>query len=220
MTEKTRVIVADDHPLFREGVITSLKRNPQIEVVAEAASGEEAHALATELLPAVVLMDVNMPGIGGIMAAGRIVRDLENVRVMMLTVSENQDDLMGALKAGARGYVLKGVGAAELARAVLSVAAGEVFITPMLANGILFELTRAAPAPDPLSDLSDREKQVLSLVADGLTNKEIGEHLFLAEKTIKHYMTSVLQKLQVRSRVEAALIAQKHKNQLDNEKPN
>jgi DNA-binding NarL/FixJ family response regulator len=128
------------------------------------------------------------------------------VRIMMLTVSEDQDDLMSALKAGARGYVLKGVTARELANAVRTVATADVYISPSLASGILFELT-FKPSSNPIDELTRREREILGLVGQGLTNREIGDHLHLAEKTIKHYMTSVLQKLQVRSRVEAALLA-------------
>jgi DNA-binding NarL/FixJ family response regulator len=128
----------------------------------------------------------------------------------MLTVSEDNDDLLAALKAGARGYVLKGVGARELANAVRSVAQGAVYVSPALASGILFEMARVPPQQDPMNSLTERERDILNLVAEGLTNREIGERLHLAEKTVKHYMTNVLQKLQVRSRVEAALLAQKH----------
>ena len=133
----------------------------------------------------------------------------------MLTVSEDQDDLMEALKAGARGYVLKGVSARELAKAIRAVAAGESYISPSLAGGILFEMSYSQPA-DPLDELTSREREILRLVGEGLTNREIGVHLHLTEKTIKHYMTSVLQKLQVRSRVEAALMVQERllKNQI------
>jgi two-component system nitrate/nitrite response regulator NarL len=117
---------------------------------------------------------------------------------------------MAALKAGARGYVLKGVTARDLANAVRVVAGGDIYISPALAGGILFELTANKQASDPMTSLTDREREILQLVAEGLTNREIGERLHLAEKTVKHYMTNVLQKLQVRSRVEAALLAQKH----------
>ena len=117
---------------------------------------------------------------------------------------------MAALKAGARGYVLKGVTARDLTNAVRVVAGGDIYISPALAGGILFELTASKQSDDPITTLTDREREILGLVAGGLTNREIGDRLHLAEKTIKHYMTNVLQKLQVRSRVEAALLAQKH----------
>lgn len=210
MSEPIRIVIADDHPLFREGVAQSLSGVPDFTVVGQAGSGEEAFALVGNLLPDVLLLDVTMPGDGGIVTAGKVAAAWPVVRIMMLTVSEDQDTLMAALKAGARGYVLKGVTARDLANAVRVVAGGDIYISPALAGGILFELTARKQADDPLTALTDREREILGLVAEGLTNREIGDRLHLAEKTIKHYMTNVLQKLQVRSRVEAALLAQKH----------
>ncbi|MCB8983687.1 MAG: response regulator transcription factor [Ardenticatenaceae bacterium] len=209
MSEQIRLLVVDDHPLFRQGVVASLSAEPDLVVVGEAGSGEDAQKLAGDLLPDILLLDITMPGAGGIAAAHQINASWPVVRIIMLTVSEDQDNLMAALKAGARGYVLKGVSARELANAVRTVASGDVYISPSLASGILFEMTQAQP-DDLIGNLTEREKEILTLVAEGLTNKEIGEKLHLAEKTIKHYMTNVLQKLQVRSRVEAALLAQKH----------
>ena len=209
MSEPVRLLVVDDHPLFREGVIHSLDSRDDIEVVGEAGSGEEAHTLIADEMPDILLMDITMPGIGGIEAARRIAAEFPAVHIMMLTVSEDEDDLMSALKAGARGYVLKGASASELSNAVHTVAGGDVYITPELAGGILFEMTQATEeTDDPINHLTERERQILDLVSEGLTNREIGLRLHLAEKTIKHYMTNVLQKLQVRSRVEAALLAQ------------
>jgi two-component system nitrate/nitrite response regulator NarL len=210
MSDPIRILIADDHPLFREGVAQSLSGVPDFAVVGQAGSGEEAFLLVGSLLPDVLLLDVTMPGDGGIVTAGKVAAAWPVVRIMMLTVSEDQDTLMAALKAGARGYVLKGVTARDLANAVRVVAGGDIYISPALAGGILFELTANKQAHDPLTTLTDREREILQLVAEGLTNREIGERLHLAEKTIKHYMTNVLQKLQVRSRVEAALLAQKH----------
>ena len=210
MSEKIRIVVADDHPLFRAGVVQSLSGEEDLEVVGQAGSGEEAARLAEMLQPDVLLMDITMPGAGGITAARTVAATLPGVRIIMLTVSEEQDNLLAALKAGARGYVLKGVSARELAQTVRNCAAGEVYISPSIASGVLFEMTNSVEV-SPLDDLTDREREILSLVAEGLTNREIGERLYLAEKTIKHYMTNVLQKLHVRSRVEAALIAQQHK---------
>lgn len=209
MSESIRILIADDHPLFREGVARSLASEPNFKIIGEASSGEEAFDLVADLLPDVLLMDITMPGAGGIVTARKIATAWPVVRIIMLTVSEDQDNLMAALKAGARGYVLKGVTARELANAVRGVASGDVYISPALAGGILFEMTAKKQA-DPLTELTDRERDILSLVGEGLTNREIGDRLHLAEKTIKHYMTNVLQKLQVRSRVEAALLAQKH----------
>jgi DNA-binding NarL/FixJ family response regulator len=131
----------------------------------------------------------------------------------MLTVSEDEEDVLAALKAGARGYVLKGVSGPELVRIVRTINRGESYVTPSLAASLLVELRERdghhEATPDPLSELTDRERQILELVATGRSNKEIAEEVFLSEKTIKHYMTNILQKLQVRNRVEAALLAQK-----------
>lgn len=205
MSEPMRVLIADDHPLFREGVAHSLAGEPDMTVVGQAASGEEALRLARDLLPDVLLLDIGMPGKGGIVAATEIATACPATRIVMLTVSEHEDDLLAGFKAGARGYVLKGVSARELANVVRAVMSGEVYVSPSLAAGMLVELTRHRPL-DPLSELTEREWEILRFVAEGLTNREIGERLSLAEKTVKHYMTNILGKLHVRSRVEAALI--------------
>ena len=206
MTEPTTIVVADDHPLFRQGVVQSLASEEGFSVVGEAGTGEEAIILVAETSPDILLLDIAMPGRGGIASIEHIVTTNPMTQVLMLTVSEDPDDLMAALKAGARGYVLKGVPAQGLVDAVQAVRDGEVFVSPALAATILYEMTHDEPA-NPLDELTERERQVLELVGQGMTNREIGESLFLAEKTIKHYMTSVLQKLHVRSRVEAALLA-------------
>jgi two-component system, NarL family, nitrate/nitrite response regulator NarL len=205
MTEPIRVVVADDHPLFREGVITSLHSMPDIVVVGQADDANGALRVVRELLPDLVLLDVTMPG-GGITAARNIAVEFPATRIVMLTVSEDEDDLLAAMKAGAAGYVLKGVSARELGDVVRSVSGGEVYVAPALAWGLLREMSGPRPS-DPLAELSARERQVLELVGNGLSNQEIGLKLGLAEKTIKHYMTNILTKLQVRSRVEAALLA-------------
>ncbi len=205
MPDPIRILLADDHPLFREGVAYSLGLEDDLEVVAQASSGEEAVALAQRLRPDVVLLDINMPGLGGIAAAGQIAASLPDTRIVMLTVAENEDSLMAALKAGAHGYVLKGVTAAEFRAITRRVAAGEAYVTPTLAAGILAEFSRPRP-PDSFSELTPREKDVLKQLSQGLTNREIGERLHLAEKTIKHHMTNILQKLHVRTRTEAAIL--------------
>lgn len=210
MTEAIRILVADDHPLFREGVVHSLAAQPDLAVVGEAASGEEALRLAQELLPDVVLLDIAMPGWGGLATAEKLATACPATKVVMLTVAEDEDKLLAAFSAGARGYVLKGVSARDLAAVVRSVEQGEVYVSPSLAAGILVALTHGRPV-DPLGELTEKERDILKLVGQGLTNREIGEHVHLSEKTIKHYITNILQKLQVRSRVEAALLAARRK---------
>ena len=206
MSEQIRILVADDHPLFREGVIHSLAAEPDFAVIGEAASGEEALRLARDLLPDVLLLDIAMPGWDGLLTAEKITTACPATKIVMVTVFEDEDKLLAAFKAGARGYVLKGVSARELATAVRAAAHGEVYVTPSLAAGILLALTHGRPT-DPLQELTEREQEILKLVGKGMTNREIGERLHLSEKTIKHYITNILEKLQVRSRVEAALVA-------------
>ena len=203
MTDTIRVAVADDHPMFRAGVVTSLREEEGIEVVGDAADGSAALNLARTELPDVMVLDINMPG-GGLETARRIAVACPATRIVMLTVSEDEDDLLAAMKAGASGYVLKGAGASELAGVIRSVNAGEVYVAPALAWGMLREMR--TPRTSPYDELTEREREVLELVAEGLSNQEVGEQLGLAEKTIKHYMTNILGKLQVRSRVEAALL--------------
>jgi DNA-binding NarL/FixJ family response regulator len=206
MPEAIRILIVDDHPLFREGVARSLGEVADFEIIAQAESGEEAVELAHRLHPDIVLLDVTMAGMGGIAAAGKIATATPGVRILMLTVSENRENLMNALKAGAHGYVLKGVSAGELCTITRRVAGGEAYVTPTLAADMLTEFSQPHVV-DTFSGLTPRETEILNLLSQGLTNREIGERLYLAEKTIKHYITSILQKLHVRSRTEAALIA-------------
>ncbi len=209
MTDPIRILLADDHPLFREGVAHSLAADADLEVIAQASNGEQAVEMALSLRPDVVLLDITMPGIGGIAAAAQIAASLPQTRIVMLTVAENEDSLMAALKAGAHGYVLKGVSAAEFRAITKRVAAGEAYVTPALAAEMLAEFSRPRRT-DSFSELTARETGVLELLSSGLTNRAIGERLHLAEKTIKHHMTNILQKLQVHTRTEAAVIALRH----------
>jgi len=208
MHDQIRILIADDHPMFREGVVQSLASEKDFAIIGQASNGKNAIEMAKELLPDVLLLDITMPDQDGITITKKISAAFPVIQIIMLTASENEDDLMKALKAGARGYVLKGISAKELVKVVRTIVAGGTYISPDMANMILFELSQPSQ-PDPLSALSDREKEILKLVAKGYTNREIGAQIHLSEKTIKHYMTNILQKLQVRSRVEAALIVQK-----------
>ncbi len=204
MSDGIRIVVADDHPMFRAGVVATLAASGDIVVVGEAEDAATAIALARQHLPDAVLLDITMPG-GGLRAARDIAAACPATRVVMLTASADEDDLLAAMKAGASGYVLKGAGASELLGVIRSVCAGEVYVAPTLAWSLLREMS--SPRSSPLDELTAREREVLELVAEGLSNQEIGDRMSLAEKTIKHYMTNILGKLQVRSRVEAALLA-------------
>ena len=204
----TRVVIADDHPLYREGVARSLSETGRFSIVGEAANGPGALALVRAEKPDVVLLDISMPG-GGIATLGQIMT-LENPpRVAMLTVSEDDDDIMQALKTGALGYILKGVGSRELVQIVTDLAEGRSYVAPSLAIRMMAAMNapRMAPVKSDLDNLTKREEDILRLVSLGKSNKEVANDLDLQEKTIKHYMTAILQKLQVRNRTEAAIMA-------------
>jgi two-component system, NarL family, nitrate/nitrite response regulator NarL len=205
MTEQLRIVVADDHPLYRDGVVGTL-RGAGLHVVGEASVARDAIRLVREHLPELALFDVDMPG-GGIAAAAESHAASPGTRIVMLTVSEDEDDLVAAIDAGAAGYVLKGVAGRELVAILRQVAGGDRYVSSRLAFAALHRRTETRA--DPISELTDREREILDLVAEGLSNAEIGERLTIAEKTVKHYMTAVLGKLSARSRVEAALIGYK-----------
>lgn len=207
MGEPIRVIVADDHPLFREGIVWSIGAAGDMLVVGEASDAAGALWLAQKHAPDIAILDVTMPG-SGLQAARTIQESCPDTRVLMLTGSEDEDDLLAALDAGAAGYVLKGVSADELLTIVRAVHEGDVYVSPALAWQLLGERTRPRPGAG-LGALTTREHDVLALLTAGLGNHEIGQRLGLAEKTVKHYMTSILNKLQVRSRLEAALVARR-----------
>ena len=208
MTDPIRVAVIDDHPLFREGVAHTIQRSGILEVIGEGATAEDAVRIAKAELPDIVLLDVNMPG-GGVEAARAISNACPVVKIIMLTVSESEEHVHQAMEAGVRGYVLKGTSGLELVNTLRAVARGEYYVTPRLAARILALSTRpseGSDSPDAFPDLTKREEQILNRVARGLTNKEIAKDLQISEKTVKHYMTNIMQKLQVRNRVEAALL--------------
>lgn len=216
--EKLRLVIVDDHALFREGLASVLGAQADIQVIGQGGSAKEAVQLARDLLPEVILLDIDMPG-SGLEAARSIASECPAVKIVFITASETDDHLLSALKIGARAFILKGVAARELIRILHSVAAGETYIPPALAAGLLLEMRipslREPAEGNPINDLTPREREILESLADGLSNKEIGKKLFLSEKTVKHYMTNILQKLQVRNRVEAALLAQKNAKRQD-----
>jgi DNA-binding NarL/FixJ family response regulator len=199
-----RIAVVDDHPLFREGVIRSLSECPGLEIVAEGASRDEAIAIAADVAPDVLLMDISMPG-SGLQAIAGVLEKQPSAKIVMLTVSEASEDLALALRRGAKGYVLKGVGSQVLAEVVRTVASGDTYVAPNLSARLLASLSGAEEKKHPLADLTQREQDVLKLVASGLSNKRIAIALDLHEKTIKHHMTRIFTKLGVTNRTEAAL---------------
>lgn len=208
-----RLVVVDDHPLYRSGVIATLRDYDDIDVVGQGGSAGEALELMRTARPDVALLDVSMPG-SGIAAVGAIVAEHPDARIVMLTVSEEDDDVMTALKSGASGYALKGIGGDDLIAIIRDVHAGDTYVAPKLA-GRLLKQDRAAPAPgpqNPMELLSQRERTVLDFLPEGMSNKEIGLRLGLHEKTVKHHMTRILQKLRVRNRVEAAVFARLHRD--------
>jgi two-component system, NarL family, nitrate/nitrite response regulator NarL len=208
---RIRIVIVDDHALFRDGLATILAAETDFEVVGQGGSAADAIRLARDLLPEIILLDIDMPG-GGIPAARAIAIDCPVTKIVILTSSEDDDHLIAALKTGTRAYILKGVPARELLRILRAVEAGESYVPPALAASLLVEMrepARKAPQ-NPIDALTERERQILEGLASGSSNKEIGQKLFIAEKTVKHYITNILQKLQVRNRVEAALLAQKN----------
>ena len=210
MEQSISVVVADDHPLLRDGVVRTLQSHDGIDVLGEADSAATAVEQCVTCRPDVALLDISMPG-NGVNAAREIASLPNPPKIVMLTVSEQEDDVVDALKSGASGYVLKGVSGEELIGIVRAIHGGESYIPPSLAAQVLLSMnspTNTIPSDDELMDsLTDRETEILQLVAKGNSNKEIGRTLDVQEKTVKHHMTSILQKLRVRNRVEAAVKA-------------
>lgn len=215
-----RIIVVDDHPFFRQGVTVSLNEQAQFEVIGEGSSADDAVRLVNTLRPDVAILDLSMPG-GGLNAVISALEASPELKVIVLTVSESDEDVLKALRSGAHGYVLKGVRAAGLCEIIQNVVAGERYVSPALAARILAEMRgnadrRSQPVSeglDALHLLTPREEQILTLVSDGKSNKEVAREIGLQEKTIKHHMTSILQKLQVRNRTEAALLLRDARSQ-------
>lgn len=201
-----RVMLVDDHPLYREGLAVALTSMPDVEVVGEAGDGESALHLAAEAAPDVVLMDLHLPGISGVETTRRLMDSYPDVAVLVLTMLDGDDSVFAAMRAGARGYLLKGADRVEIARALAAVAAGEVAFSAHVARRVLAFFSRGSggrQALSPFPDLTDREREVLDLVARGLTNSAIAERLVVSEKTVRNHVSNVFAKLQVTRRSEA-----------------
>jgi DNA-binding NarL/FixJ family response regulator len=215
-TEPIRVLVVDDHALFRRGLEMVLAQEADIDVVGEAGDGAEAVVLASELLPDVVLMDVRMPRRGGIDACTAIKAAVPSARIVMLTISDEEADLYEAIKAGASGYLLKEISIDEVAAAIRAVSGGQSLINPSMASKLLTEFATMIRRSDerqqlPAPRLTERELEVLKLVATGLNNRDIAKKLFISENTVKNHVRNILEKLQLHSRMEAVIYAVREK---------
>jgi DNA-binding NarL/FixJ family response regulator len=214
--EVIRVLIADDQALFRRGLFVVLGTEDGVEVVAEAENGLEAIEKARELAPDVVLMDVRMPKANGIEAAAQIRADLPSTKILMLTVSDEEEDLYEAIKAGANGYLLKEISVEEVAESIRSVMQGQSLISPSMASKLLNEfnaLVRRAEDRQqfPAPALTTREIEVLRLVAKGMSNREIAEELYISENTVKNHVRNILEKLHLHNRMEAVIYAVKER---------
>ena len=207
--DRIRVLIADDHPLFREGLHGLLDSLVDTEVVGEATTGAEAIREAKMLQPDVILMDIKMPGINGIEATRQIVSASPHISILMVTMLEDDESVFAAMRAGARGYVLKGANQAEMLRAILAVASGEAIFSPGIAKRVLGFFSAARPnVPSRLfPELSERETELLDLIAWGRTNQEIAEHLGLTLKTVRNHVSNIFSKLQVADRAQAVIRA-------------
>jgi two-component system, NarL family, nitrate/nitrite response regulator NarL len=214
MAKKSKVVIVDDHPVVRRGIAATFSEEPDFEVAGEGASAQDAIRLSRELRPDMILLDVTMPG-GGIEAAAAIAKSRPETAILMLSIREDLVTVRAALRAGAHGYISKGVAGVDLVASARRVLAGERYVSPELAARLISEGPAASDAAafEPVTlraSLTQRERQVFELLGEGLSNQEIAERVGLSENTVKHYMTPLLHKLGVRNRTEAALLARKH----------
>jgi DNA-binding NarL/FixJ family response regulator len=205
--DKVRVIITDDHPMFRQG-LRALLEALDVDVVAEAVNGPDAVRLSAQLQPDVVVMDLHMPGGNGIEATRTIARTSPRIGVLVLTMFRDDDSVFAAMRAGARGYLLKESGAEEIARAVRAVAAGEAIYGPEIARRVLaFFSSMPDPKRTAFPELTDREREVLELIAQGRNNQEIAGALFLSPKTVRNHVSNIFMKLHVADRAQAIVLA-------------
>ncbi len=203
----TRILVVDDHELLREGVVATLESEPDLRVVGQAASSDEALDAARRLRPDLILLDLYMPGRNGLSVLPDLRDELPESRIVMLTVSEDPEAVTQALRDGATGYLVKGIRAEAFLDALRTVIAGESYVSPAVAGHILQEAQRRLAKNSDLDALTGREREVLQLIAKGLTNRDIADSLVIAERTVKRHVTSILSKMNLRNRTEAALRA-------------
>ncbi len=208
--EPLRVLIADDHPLFRSGMRSLLAADLESEVVGEATTGEEAIAQADALQPDLILMDLHMPGMGGIEATRRILRSSPQIRILVVTMYEDDHSVFTAMRAGARGYLLKGASPDEVLRAIQAVGSGGAIFSPSIATRLIDFFAHLQPAtlPQALPELTEREHEIVSLIAQGQSNAAIAKHLTLSPKTVSNYVSTIFSKLQVADRAQAMLRAQ------------
>jgi len=208
MNEPTTVVIADDHPMVRQGLRLTLGDLPGIEVVGEATTGQQAIELAESLQPDVLIMDINMPELNGIDATRALTRSSPHVNVLILTMFDDDASVFQAMRAGARGYLLKGVGEQEIERAVRDVAGGQAIFGPAVAQRVLDYLTGTAPRQqETFPELSERERDVLRLLAEGRSNPDIARQLYLSPKTVRNHVSNIFTKLQVADRAQAIIKA-------------
>jgi DNA-binding NarL/FixJ family response regulator len=207
--EALRVLIADDHPLFRHGIREFLNLTTEIHVVGEATSGEEAITQAEALQPDVILMDVNMPGVNGIEATRRILHDSPHIRILVVTMFEDDGTVFAAMRAGGRGYILKDAEKENILRAIQAVANGEAIFSPTIATRLIdFFATQASTLPKEIfPSLTEREREILQLIARGQSNADIARELSLSSKTVYNYVSNILSKLQVADRAQAIIRA-------------
>ena len=205
--ETLRILIAEDHPLFRKGMISLLSSVPEFEVVGEARTGEEAIERAAQMQPDVILMDLQMPEVNGIEATRRILQESPNIRILVVTLFEDDDSVFMALRAGARGYVLKDADEAELTGAIRAVARGEAVFSGPVAERLLAFFAAPRPAPKVFPALTDREREILGLIAGGHPNPAIARALSLSPKTVANYVSAIFAKLQGADRAEAMIRA-------------
>ncbi len=213
MTDPIRVLIVDDQSLFREGLRTLLSVQPEFEVVGEAGNGEEAIQLVSDLDPEIVLMDLRMPVMDGVSATNKLHIDRPDVKVIVLTTFDDDENVFEGLRAGAVGYLLKDVSSTKLFEAIHATARGEYFLLPSITAKIVSELKRVsqpgAAQQDIIEPLSGRELEILRLVSEGMSNKEIAEKLVIAEGTVKNHLSSILAKLSARDRMQAVVFAKR-----------